>query len=345
MPLSHFHPAVASWFNSQFDQPTEVQVQAWPAIQGGSHTLIAAPTGSGKTLAAFLAVINELVRDGELFGLPDETRILYVSPLKALSNDINRNLEAPLAGITQELPSPSPLSIRSAVRTGDTPQAERAKVRRQPPHILVTTPESLFIFLTSESGRRILQTVRTVIIDELHAVAGNKRGAHLSLSLERLDALCVKPPVRIGISATQKPIDHMAAFLIGNRPDNDECRIIDTGFVRDRDLAIELPPSPLQPIMPAEVWGEIYDRMADLIAEHHSTLIFVNTRRLAERVSRHLAERMQERGLPASGVTAHHGSLAREHRLDAEQRLKNGELNALVATASLELGIDIGILT
>ena len=342
MPLSHFHPAVASWFNSQFDQPTEVQVQAWPAIQGGSHTLIAAPTGSGKTLAAFLAVINELVRDGELFGLPDETRILYVSPLKALSNDINRNLEAPLVGITQELPSPSPLSIRSAVRTGDTPQAERAKVRRQPPHILVTTPESLFIFLTSESGRRILQTVRTVIIDELHAVAGNKRGAHLSLSLERLDALCVKPPVRIGISATQKPIDHMAAFLIGNRPDNDKCRIIDTGFVRDRDLAIELPRSPLQPIMPAEVWSEIYDRLADLIAEHRSTLIFVNTRRLAERVSRHLAERMQERGLPASGVTAHHGSLARDHRLDAEQRLKNGELNALVATASLELGIDIG---
>ncbi len=342
MPRSHFHPAVASWFNSQFDQPTEVQVQAWPAIQGGSHTLIAAPTGSGKTLAAFLAVINELVRDGELFGLPDETRILYVSPLKALSNDINRNLEAPLVGITQELPSPSPLLIRSAVRTGDTPQAERAKVRRQPPHILVTTPESLFIFLTSESGRRILQTVRTVIVDELHALAGNKRGAHLSLSLERLDALCVKPPVRIGISATQKPIDHMAAFLIGDRTGNDKCRIIDTGFVRDRDLAIELPRSPLQPIMPAEVWSEIYDRLADLIAEHRSTLIFVNTRRLAERVSRHLAERMQERGLPASGVTAHHGSLARDHRLDAEQRLKNGELNALVATASLELGIDIG---
>ena len=206
MPLSHFHPAVARWFNSQFDQPTEVQAQAWPAIQSGSHTLMAAPTGSGKTLAAFLAVIDELVRDGELFGLPDETRILYVSPLKALSNDINRNLEAPLLGITQELPLPSPLSIRSAVRTGDTPQAERAKMRRQPPHILVTTPESLFIFLTSESGRRILQTVRTVIIDELHAVAGNKRGAHLSLSLERLDALCVKPPVRIGVSATQKPL-------------------------------------------------------------------------------------------------------------------------------------------
>ena len=223
MPLSHFHPAVAHWFNKQFDQPTDVQVQAWSAIRAGTHTLMAAPTGSGKTLAAFLAVIDELVREGETFGLPDETRILYVSPLKALSNDINKNLESPLRGIAQELPSPSPLSIRSAVRTGDTPQSERAKVRRQPPHILVTTPESLFIFLTSDSGRRILQTVGTVIIDELHAVAGNKRGAHLSLSLERLDALCIKPPVRIGISATQKPIDHMAAFLIGTRTKKDKC--------------------------------------------------------------------------------------------------------------------------
>ena len=337
-----FHPAVERWFTDQFDRPTPVQIQAWPAIHDGAHTLLAAPTGSGKTLAAFLAVIDNLVCEGEVFGLPDETRVLYISPLKALSNDINRNLEAPLAGITRELGALTPLSIRSAVRTGDTPQAERAKMRRQPPQILVTTPETLFIFLTSVSGRRMLGSVRTVIVDELHAVADNKRGAHLSLSLERLEALCASPLQRIGISATQKPIDSMAAFLLGDRDSSANCRIIDTGFVRERDLAIELPRSPLQPVMATQVWGEVYDRLADLVAEHRSTLIFVNTRRMAERVAKHLAERMEDRGLPESEVTAHHGSLAREHRLDAEQRLKNGQLKALVATASLELGIDIG---
>jgi len=330
-----FHPAVAAWFASRFTAPTRVQAEAWPAIHSGRHTLLAAPTGSGKTLAAFLAAIDSLVREGEIFGLPDETRVLYVSPLKALSNDIHKNLDEPLAGIREELGALSPLDIRAAVRTGDTPAGERSKMRRKPPHILVTTPESLYILLTSESGREMLSTVRTVLVDELHAVAGNKRGAHLMLSLERLAALCPKPPTRVGISATQKPIEKMAEFLFGGNAGDAE--IIDTGFVRERDLGIELPGSPLQPVMASEVWAEIYDRIAALVKAHRSTLIFVNTRRLAERVARHIAERIDE-----DSVTAHHGSLAKEHRLDAERRLKSGQLKALVATASLELGIDIG---
>jgi ATP-dependent Lhr-like helicase len=330
-----FHPAVAAWFASRFTQPTRVQAEAWPAIHSRRHTLLAAPTGSGKTLAAFLAAIDSLVREGEIFGLPDETRVLYISPLKALSNDIHRNLDEPLAGIREQLGTLSPLDIRAAVRTGDTPTTERNRMRRKPPHILVTTPESLYILLTSESGREMLATVRTVLVDELHAVAGNKRGAHLMLSLERLGALCPQPPIRVGISATQKPIEKMAEFLFGDNAADAE--IIDTGFVRERDLGIELPGSPLQPVMATEVWAEIYDRIAELVKAHRSTLIFVNTRRLAERVARHIAERIDE-----DSVTAHHGSLAKEHRLDAERRLKSGQLKALVATASLELGIDIG---
>jgi len=330
-----FHAAVQGWFDACFARPTDVQRLAWPAIQAGRHALLAAPTGSGKTLAAFLAAIDTLVREGEVLGLPDETRVLYVSPLKALSNDIHRNLEEPLAGIGERLGELSPLSIRSAVRTGDTPAGERARMRRRPPHILVTTPESLYILLTSESGREMLRSVRTVIADELHAVAGNKRGAHLSLSLERLAALCDHAPARIGISATQKPVDAMRAFLLGNR--DEDCDVIDTGFVRDRDLQLELAASALQSVMAGEVWAEIYDRLAALTEAHRSTLVFVNTRRLAERVARHLAERIGD-----EYVTAHHGSLSREHRLDAEARLKAGRLRALVATASLELGIDIG---
>ncbi len=328
-----FHPAVADWFGSRFTGPTPVQQRAWPAIRSGRHALLAAPTGSGKTLAAFLAAIDDLVREAEETPLPNEVRVLYVSPLKALSNDIRKNLEEPLAGIQERVLRP--LGIRAAVRTGDTLPAERARMRRDPPHILVTTPESLYILLTSESGRRMLGTVRTVIVDELHALADNKRGAHLMLSLERLHGLCAVPPLRIGISATQKPIERMARFLLGDRAE--PCEIVDTGFTRARDLAIELPSSALAPVMAGEVWTEIYDRLAALVREHRSTLIFVNTRRLAERVARHLAERLEP-----DVVTAHHGSLAREHRLDAEQRLKAGRLRALVATASLELGIDIG---
>jgi len=341
--LRTFHPAVANWFNRTFDAPTAAQAQAWPAIQAQQHVLIAAPTGSGKTLAAFLAAIDRVVRDGLEHGLSDETQIVYVSPLKALSNDIRRNLEAPLAGIREELTALGlpDLEIRTFVRTGDTPQSERNSMRKRPPHIVVTTPESLYILLGSESGRKMLGTTRTVIVDEIHAMVGGKRGLHLALSLERLAALTGKPLTRIGLSATQKPIEEVARFLVGTRhlrPDGEaECTIIDTGYVRDRDLAIEVPGSPLEAVMSGDVWTEVYDRLAELVAEHRTTLVFVNTRRHAERVARHLSERIGE-----DHVTAHHGSMAKELRFDAESRLKRGDLKALIATASLELGIDIG---
>ena len=344
MSTSHlFHPAVADWFDRTFDGPTPAQADAWPAIQSGKHVLIAAPTGSGKTLAAFLAVIDELVREGSQWGLPDETRVVYVSPLKALSNDIHKNLEAPLAGIRERLGEHTirDVEIRSWVRTGDTPQHERAQVRRKPPHIVVTTPESLYILLGSASGREMLSTVGTVIVDEIHAVAGSKRGSHLAVSLERLEALTGRKLRRIGLSATQKPIEDVARFLTGcgtpGTSSPPSCSIVDSGHVRHRDLAIELPDAPLEAVMSGEVWTQVYDRLAQLIREHRSTLVFVNTRRLAERIARHLSERLGE-----ENVTAHHGSLAKERRLNAEQRLKRGELQALVATASLELGIDIG---
>jgi ATP-dependent Lhr-like helicase len=332
-----FHPAVAGWFRSAFAAPTAVQLKAWEAIGSGTHTLISAPTGSGKTLAAFLGVIDRLAKQAAAGPLPDETQVLYVSPLKALSNDIQKNLEAPLAGIDREFAARmlGAAPIRAAVRTGDTPQTERARMRRTPPHILVTTPESLYILLTSDSGRQMLRSVRTVIVDEIHAVAGNKRGAHLALSLERLAALCAVPPTRVGISATTKPIETLTAFLTG--ASDAECVVIDEGHVRERDVALELPASPLEAVMANEVWTEEYDRLAELIRAHRTTLVFVNTRRLCERAARHLADRLGE-----DAVTSHHGSLAKEHRLRAEQRLKAGELKALVATSSLELGIDIG---
>jgi ATP-dependent Lhr-like helicase len=335
--LDLFHPAVRAWFAAAFAAPTAPQIAAWPAIKSGRHALVAAPTGSGKTLAAFLAAIDALVREGVARGgLADETHVVYVSPLKALSNDIQRNLEAPLAGIRAELEARGlpDVEIRTLVRTGDTPQADRASMRKRPPHIVVTTPESLYILLTSESGRKMLATARTVIVDEIHALAPNKRGAHLALSLERLEALTGPGLVRVGLSATQKPIEEIARFLVGV---GRECAIVDSGHARSRDLAIELPESPLEAVMSGEVWGQVYDRLAALAAEHRTTLVFVNTRRLAERAARHLTER-----LGADRVAAHHGSLARELRLDAEQRLKRGELKVLVATASLELGIDIG---
>ena len=337
MSTDIFHPVTAAWFHGEFAAPTPVQEDAWPAIKQGKHTLIAAPTGSGKTLAAFLAAIDDLVREALAGGLADETYILYVSPLKALSNDIQKNLQVPLQGIrdmmqAQGLPE---VDIRALVRTGDTTQTERERMRRVPPHILVTTPESLYILLTSSSGRKMLQTVRNVIVDEIHALAPNKRGAHLALSLERLDALAERAPVRIGLSATQRPIEEIARFLVGNREDH--YNILDRGHTRQMDIALELTDSPLEAVMAGEVWQELYGRLADLIGRHRTTLIFVNTRRLAERAARALAERVGE-----ENVTAHHGSLAKEHRLNAEQRLKRGELKALVATASLELGIDIG---
>ncbi len=341
-PLEAFHPAVAAWFARTFAAPTPVQAEAWPAIQAGRHALLAAPTGSGKTFAAFLAALDQLVRQGLAHGLADATRVLYVSPLKALSNDIQRNLSAPLEGIREELRALglAPIEIRTMVRTGDTPPGERASMRRKPPHIVVTTPESLYILLGSQSGRTMLATTETVIVDEIHALAASKRGAHLALSLERLEALTAAPPTRIGLSATQAPIEEAARFLLGARAEPDlesRCAIIDAGHARRRDLALELPSAPLDAVMSGEVWAEVYDRMAQLAREHRTTLVFVNTRRLAERVARQLSER-----LGAQSVMAHHGSLARERRLDAEQRLKRGELKILVATASLELGIDIG---
>ena len=339
MGNSDFHPAVSDWFSDAFEAPTPVQKAAWEAIRNHSNVLIAAPTGSGKTFAAFLCAINDLVEQSRKRPLPDGVQVLYVSPLKALSNDIERNLQMPLAGIDQRLADQGERSsgIRSMVRTGDTTPGERAQMRRRPPQVLVTTPESLYLLLTSDSGRGILAGVSTVIVDEIHAVAASKRGSHLSLSLARLDALLRErggaAPRRIGLSATQKPIGLIAEFLSGGQP----CEIVDTGHQRHRDLALELPGSPLAPVMANEVWEEIYDRLEVLIGEHRTTLIFVNTRRLAERLARHLAERLGE-----EAVTAHHGSLSREHRLSAEQALKAGQLRALVATASLELGIDIG---
>ncbi len=339
-----FHPAVDRWFRGHFAAPTEPQARAWPAIQAGRDVLVAAPTGSGKTLAAFLAAIDSLVRRGVQTPLPDETLVVYVSPLKALSNDIQKNLSAPLAGIREELKALGlrDVEIRTLVRTGDTPQAERAGMRRRPPHVVVTTPESLYVLLGSESGRRMLATTRTVIVDEIHALAGNKRGSHLALSLERLAALTMRPPARIGLSATQKPVEEIARFLVGESRSKKvgkrgDCVIVDTGHIRPRDLAIEVPPSPLEAVMSHEVWDQVYARLAELALAHRTTLIFVNTRRMAERAARHLSER-----LGAEHVTAHHGSMAKELRLKAEQRLKRGELKVLVATASLELGIDIG---
>ena len=382
-----FHPLIRTWFEDRFGEPTEPQELGWPHIAAKHHTLIAAPTGSGKTLAAFMVCLDQLLRRSIDGRLEDSIQVVYVSPLKALSNDIHRNLETPLAEIRQlaadndvgELP------IRTFVRTGDTPASERAKMLRRPPHILVTTPESLYILLTSEKSRQILRSVETVIVDEIHALARDKRGSHLSLSLERLAHLCERPPVRIGLSATQRPIDQIAKFLVGSscedvemiNPDSshhaprderssrgakrllsepsntngqqtfdfettgnvehEKCVVIDAGHVRELDLQLEVPPRELSAVCSHEQWGEVYGRLVELIKLHRSTLIFVNTRRLSERIAHRLREELGE-----EAVASHHGSLSRKIRHSAEQRLKSGELKAIVATASLEMGIDIG---
>jgi ATP-dependent Lhr-like helicase len=345
MPLSLFHPVVADWFRGRFGNPTEPQCLGWPHIFAGRDTLIAAPTGSGKTLAAFLACIDRLVREGLSGPLPEATRVLYVSPLKALSHDIHQNLQVPLEEIRSSVHASgaSIAAIRAAVRTGDTTAAERQAMLRRPPHILVTTPESFYLLLTAQKGRAMLETVDTVIVDEIHAVARDKRGSHLALSLARLDALCPTRPIRIGLSATQRPMDEIARFLVGtDRVDpsgSPRCEIVDVGHSRELDLGVELPPSELSAVCSNEQWDEVYQRLADLIAGHRSTVVFVNTRRMAERVTHRLTERVGP-----DAVLSHHGSLSKKIRHNTEQRLKAGELKAVVATASLELGIDIGFI-
>src|SRR6266571_2632549 len=341
-----FHPIIRRWWETRFRDPsgarvlppTEAQLEGWRSIRSGQHTLIAAPTGSGKTLAAFLTSIDQLLRESlETGELPDEVRVVYVSPLKALSADIHKNLAEPrreMRRIAEEMGSP-PVRITAAVRSGDTPQAERAAMLRSPPHILVTTPESLYLLLTAERSREMLKTARVVIVDEIHAVLESRRGAHLALSLERLDHVCGRRLQRAGLSATQKPIEEVAQFLVGS--DKSDCTVVDRGHKRNIDLEIEVPGSPLEAVMSGEVWQETYKRLVELIESHRTTLIFVNTRRLSERMAFQLSER-----LGAEHVAAHHGSLAKEARLEAEQKLRDGTLKVLVATASLELGIDIG---
>ena len=339
MSLKEFHPACRRWFEQQFEAPTPAQLDAWAAIRRGSHTLIAAPTGSGKTLAAFYAGLDRLVSQGnELAG---GVQILYVSPLKALNNDIHRNLQIPLAGIAELLADSAP-DIRLAVRTGDTPADERRKMAARPPHILVTTPESLYLLLTSASGRAMLASVATLIVDEIHAMLGDKRGSHLSLSIERLEDLTSqvggRPLQRIGLSATQKPVATVARYLTGTgNGEQPRCEIIDTGFQRKMEISVEVPGSPLSAVMSAELWEELYLRLVELILAHNTTLVFVNTRRLSERLALALSERLGD-----GVVSAHHGSMSRDHRFAAEQQLKEGRLKVLVATASMELGIDIG---
>ncbi len=334
-----FHPVIAEWFRSRIGSPTDVQAQAWPVIQSGTDALIAAPTGSGKTFAAFLSCIDRLFKQALARELDDRTQVLYVSPLKALSNDVQKNLQEPLTEIGHAALAAGLLmpELRVLVRTGDTPMLERQQMLRRPPHILITTPESLFILLTAEKSRRMLQTVRTVIVDEIHAVAPNKRGAHLALSLERLDALTFTKPVRVGLSATQRPIETVAQFLVGDRP---LPQIIDVGHRREMDLAVEVPKDELSAVATNAIWADVYDRVAELVRQHRSTLVFVNTRRLAERVAHYLEERLQDLG--ADVVATHHGSLSRQIRLSAEERLKTGKTRVVVATASLELGIDVG---
>ena len=347
MALETFHPIIRTWFERRFGAPTDAQAQGWPAIASGRHTLIAAPTGSGKTLAAFLAGLDMLVTQAMSDGaLPDATQIVYVSPLKALANDIQRNLIAPLDEIraaAEEAGTPLP-EIRVAVRTGDTPQKERALHARKPPHVLITTPESLFILLTSERGRNALKSARSLILDELHAVAPNKRGSHLALSVERLQRLAEGPITRIGLSATQKPIEEVARFLTGGATGGadaggaGDCAVVNVGHRRAMDVAIEMPPDyELGPIATHEMWAQTLDRVTELVGEHATTLVFVNTRRLVERVAHLLSDRLGE-----ENVAAHHGSLSRETRQDAERRLKEGRVKVCVASASLELGIDVG---
>jgi ATP-dependent Lhr-like helicase len=335
--LESFHPLIRQWFETRYCAPTEAQRLGWPHIQSRHDTLIAAPTGSGKTLTAFLASLDRLLRLALNGELRDQTYAVYVSPLRALSNDIQRNLQQPLSEILElaRQERPDCPEIRAFVRTGDTSPKERQQMVRRPPHILVTTPESLYLVLTGAKSREMLRSVETIIVDEIHAVARDKRGSHLTLSLARLEALCANRPIRIGLSATQKPLDELAQFLVGSGAP--AATIVNIGHLRELDLGVELPQMELQAVCSHEHWAEIYERLVQLICTHRSTLIFVNTRKLAERIAHQLTERLGE-----DQVLSHHGSLAHQSRHQAEQRLKEGSLKAVVATASLELGIDIG---
>src|SRR5439155_17151923 len=319
-PLAPFSPETRAWFERTFSEPTPAQALGWPAIATGKHTLIQAPTGSGKTLAAFLYGIDKLTPEpGQ--GL----RLLYVSPLKALNYDIERNLRGPLAGLRSEL------SV--AVRTGDTPQKERQRMLRHPPDILITTPESLFLMLTSQA-REILRGVETLILDEVHAVAGTKRGAHLALSVERLDQLVTGPLQRIGLSATQRPLEEIGRFESGARP----IQLVDAGRAKELDLQVVVPLDDMRELPEQQsIWPSIYPEILKLVREHRSTIVFVNNRRLAERLALRLNELAEE-----EIARAHHGSLAREQRVEVEELLKRGAIPCLVATSSLELGIDMG---
>ncbi|WP_176736908.1 DEAD/DEAH box helicase [Oligoflexus tunisiensis] len=337
--LQGFHPILQHWFQQKFKEPTPAQQQGWPLLQQHRNTLIAAPTGGGKTMAAFFVAIDDLFRQAVEGGLDAGIQVLYLSPLRALSNDVKKNLEQPLQEImeTAKAAGLHPDPIRIGLRTGDTTATERARILRNPPHILVTTPESLFLMLSSGRARTILRSIKSVIIDEIHALARDKRGSHLSLSLEHLNSLCPRPPVRIGLSATQKPLETIAQFLVGGASGARPCEIIDVSKQRDADLDIVVPDQPLSAVCSHEMWGELYGKLAAMIESHRSTLIFVNTRRMAERITFQLSEMLGE-----DAVAAHHGSLSKDKRLMAEDRLKKGEIKAIVATASLELGIDVG---
>ena len=352
MPLQLFHPVIQEWFSTTLGEPTDVQRASWPAIQSGKHALISAPTGSGKTLAAFLTCIDRLLHQAIHGELVEGIQVVYVSPLRALSHDIHKNLQQPLDEISQLALSAGWLSpnIRVEVRTGDTPSAQRQRMLTHPPHILVTTPETLFLMVTAKRSRELLTGVHTVIVDEIHALAPNKRGSHLALSLERLDVVTKKRLVRIGLSATQRPLEQVAQFLVGESShrakdqqaslfESSQCHIVDVGHRRTLDLQVEVPNDELGAIATNAIWSEVYDRIAAIAEQHRSTLVFVNTRRLAERIAHHLSERVGE-----DQVASHHGSLSRKLRLAAEERLKTGQIKVMVATASLELGIDIGFI-
>jgi ATP-dependent helicase Lhr and Lhr-like helicase len=343
-PLARFHPIVQRWFRSRLGAPSEPQILGWPHIAAGRDVLIAAPTGSGKTLSAFLHTLDGLFRSALDENLEDATRVLYVSPLKALGNDVQRNLLAPLAEIVQMAREEGlePGEIRVLVRTGDTPMAERARMARRPPHVLITTPESFYLYLTAARSRETLRSVQTVIVDEIHALARDKRGSHFALSMERLKALLGRSPQLVGLSATQRPLPEIAAFLTA-RPageaadERPPCEIVEIGHLRPWDLRVEIPDQELGAVASHEAWGQVYERIVALTADHRTILVFTNTRRLAERVAHDLGERIGQ-----DAVAAHHGSMSRELRLRAEERLKQGQLRVMAATASLELGIDIG---